>query len=310
MSDIKKYLEDYHAGKIKMGLGINIPTIDSHLRFKEAQFTMINGHDNVGKTVWILWYFLCLATIHNKKFIVYSAENKEGALMRTLIQFASGVYFKDLELGKVYDWYTRLSEHFEFVDTTKLYTSKNLLDIFAKSKADAALIDPYTGIDRDFTHASNYQFLNEARHFCNSVGMGLYVNTHPNTEAARSLHTKDSCGGDDSLIGYPKPPLKSQSEGGQPFANRPDDFITIHRYVGHPIYNYETMIFTRKVKDTDTGGMVMPINEGVTFQYNKGLGFICDGINPLSKTITDDYAFEKMQINSNFEDGDDLDLPF
>lgn len=310
---IRQYLIDYKNGDIKQGLGIDVPLFDQHLRYKDSQLNIINGHDNVGKTVWLLWYFLCLAIKHGKKFAVWSGENKAEALVRQLIQFKVGQYFKNIDEKTIFEEQLWMSQHFKFIDNKRSYKPTELFKIFEKLNCHGCLIDPYTGLDRDFSHVGNYQFLNEARAFCNGSGITTYVNTHPNTEAARSVHSKDSSPDDGSLIGYPKAPLKSQSEGGQPFANRVDDFITIHRYVGHPLYGMQTHIYTRKIKDTDTGGMVMPINEPVEFDWNKGLGFTCAGKNPLNKTIKDDHAFEPMKVNENFEEesDDEIDsLPF
>lgn len=312
-NQIKKYLIDYKNGQIKQGLGIGLPRFDEHLRFKDSQLNMVNGHDNVGKTVWLLWYFLCLAVKHNKKFAVWSGENKAEALVRQMIQFKVGRYFKNLDEKEIFEHQLWISEHFQFVDNKSIYKPTDLFKIFEKTGCHACLIDPYTGLDRDFSHIGNYQFLNESRAFCNGSGITTYVNTHPNTEAARSVHTKDSCQDDTSLIGYPKAPLKSQSEGGQPFANRVDDFLTIHRYVGHPIYGMSTHVYTRKIKDTDTGGMVMPINEPLEFDWNKGLGFTQDRKNPLNKIVKDDHAFEPMEVNKEFDnevDEEINDLPF
>lgn len=308
--EIKKYLEDYKHGRIKQGLGINLPLFDQHLRFKEAQLNIINGHDNVGKTVWLLWYFLCLAVIHEKKFVIWSGENKAPALVRQLIQFKRGQRFLNLSEKEIYEEQLWISNHFKFIDNKDIYKPTDLFKLFEQANCDAALIDPYTGLDRDFSHVGNYQFLNEARAFCNGSGVATYVNTHPNTEAARAVHTKDSVKDDVSLIGYPKPPLKSQSEGGQPFANRVDDFLTLHRYVGHPSYGFQTQLYTRKIKDTDTGGQVMPISEPIEFDWNKGLGFTLNQENPLNKTVKNDHEFEKMGVNENFENEDDTDLPF
>ena len=54
--DVTKYLLDYKHGKIKKGLGIDCP-LDDSLRFKPKQLNIILGHDNVGKTYFINWYF-------------------------------------------------------------------------------------------------------------------------------------------------------------------------------------------------------------------------------------------------------------
>ena len=79
------YLLDYRNGKIKQGLGLDC-SLDDNLRFKPKQLNIILGHDNVGKTYWITWYFLALAIKQNLKFIIWSGENQYGQLMRDMIQ--------------------------------------------------------------------------------------------------------------------------------------------------------------------------------------------------------------------------------
>ena len=54
-------LYDYYEGRIKKGLDIGVDEVDKHIRFKTGQFVMINGLDNVGKTLFVVWYFLCLS---------------------------------------------------------------------------------------------------------------------------------------------------------------------------------------------------------------------------------------------------------
>lgn len=266
-TEITKYLEDYHSGKIKLGYGINNP-LDEYLRAKHGQLNIINGIDNVGKTVWILWYFLQLSIVHNLKWVIYSGENKTGQLVRQLIQFYSGKYIKSMDLGEVFKHELQINEWFTFVDNKHFYKSSELFKIFNDIDCFGCLIDPFTGLDREFTHAANYEFLNECRAFCNQTGKSIYVNTHVHSEASRRTY------GDKSpFTGYVMPPLKSQSEGGQPFANRPDDFITIHRLVGHPHRNTITEAYIRKVKDTETGGKVSPIDAPIEFDFNNGLGF-------------------------------------
>lgn len=62
-----QYLQDYKDGKIQQGLGIGCP-LDDHIRYKQKQLNLILGHDNVGKTFWMWWYFLCINHIHSKKY--------------------------------------------------------------------------------------------------------------------------------------------------------------------------------------------------------------------------------------------------
>ena len=89
------YLLDYKNGKIKQGLEIGCP-LDNHLRFKPKQLNIILGHDNVGKSYWITWYFLTLSLTNNLKFILWSGENQHGQILRDMVQMYSGRPFKEL----------------------------------------------------------------------------------------------------------------------------------------------------------------------------------------------------------------------
>jgi hypothetical protein len=283
-----QYLEDYRNNKINKGQGIGLIDFDEHLRFKKSQLNCINGLDNVGKTAWMLWYFLALAVRHGLRFDVYSGENKPEALVRFLIECLNEKKLSNLEPKTIYNSKAFILEHFNFIDHKGFYTLDELLSMFKKTNSDACLIDPYTGLNREFTHAANYEFLNTCRNFVNNEGRTLYFNTHPNTEAARATYS-DNYG--ETLMGYHKPPSRSQSEGGQPFANRVDDFITIHRLVGHPEYNYQTHIYIRKVKDTETGGKVSPIDTPQVFEWNHGCGFTMNGQNPLNNSTKEETPF-------------------
>jgi len=44
---ITQYLEDFHNGKIKMGLGIDMPCIDDKLRYKQGQFNVVLGLEDI-----------------------------------------------------------------------------------------------------------------------------------------------------------------------------------------------------------------------------------------------------------------------
>lgn len=301
-NNISDYLQNYYEGNISLGLGTGIHEFDDSLRFKKGQFVIINGLDNVGKTAWILWYFLTLSKQHNLKWCIWSGENKAGQLTRQLIEFYTGKKLKELKHNELFKYELEISKWFTFIDNSKMYKNTELYKIFIDSKCDGCLIDPYTGMDREYTHAANYNFLNETRQFCNETGISLYVNTHPVSEAARRTFPLG-----EEYAGYPLPPSKSQSEGGQPFANRPDDFITIHRLVGHPTMQYKTLIYIRKIKDVETGGKVTPIDNPLEFDFNKGLGFTFNGINPLSDIVKDDLGLSELNNNYNF---DNEDTPF
>ena len=221
-------------------------------------------------------------------------------MVKRLIQWKIGKYIHKADELDIYNAKAWVEEHFKFIDNTGFYKSEELFAMFESLDVDAVLIDPYTGMNRDYTHAANYDFLNESRKFVNQTKKSLFVNTHPNTEAARRIY-----GLEHEYFGYPMPPSRSQSEGGQPFANRPDNFITIHRLIGHPIMKFNTQVYIRKVKDTETGGDPNAIDDPIIFEFNKGLGFVSDGINIINNAIRPDLQFQPLIPNNDFNSNQD-----
>lgn len=280
-----------------MGLDTGLAKLDEGIRFKSGQLTIVNGLDNTGKTVWILWYYLILSVKHNLKWCIYSGENKSGQLVRQLIQFYTGQRLQEMELKEVFRVEIIIQQWFTFVDNSNFYKSTELFKIFADGDYQGCLIDPFTGMNREYTHAANYDFLNESRNFCNQTGKSVYVNTHVVSEAARRVYPEGH-----EYSGYASPPSKSQSEGGQPFGNRADDFLTIHRLVGHPTRKFTTEVYIRKIKDTERGGSVSPIDDPLDFEFNSGLGFTMDGQNILNHTVKQDNALGVLTPNDDFED--------
>jgi len=295
-NEINEYLQAYHNGEIQKGLDTGLVKLDEAIRFKLGQLTIINGLDNVGKTIWMLWYMLILSKKHDVKWCIYSGENKSGQLVRQLIQFLTGRRLETLKLQDVFKYEIQIQKWFTFIDNSNFYKSSDLFKIFTDGDYQGCLIDPFTGLDRKFTHEGNYDFLNECRSFCNKTNKSVYVNTHVVSEAARRTYSDGH-----EFAGYPYPPSKSSSEGGQPFGNRTDDFITIHRLVGHPVKNYITDVFIRKIKDTETGGKVTSIDEPLEFNFNAGLGFTLDGQNILNNEVKDDLELSKLEVNDNFQ---------
>ena len=305
--DETEYLINYREGKIQMGLEIGC-YLDDHLRFKPKQLNIILGHDNVGKTYWINWYFLTLALKHNITFCVWSGENQKGQILRDLIQMYAGIPFKELTKTQIVNYSVFLEQYFCFVDNSKLYKPNELLQIFEQSGCKVGLIDPFTGLNRTMTYEGNYTFMNEAREFVNRTGMTIYINTHPNTESGRSGNLYV----DGDWKGHLKPPLKDHIEGGKAFLNRCDDMIVIHRLVKHPTLNKMTWINVEKIKDVETGGKHTNLNEPIFCNFGRGLGFEVGGVDPLTdlrpkktrKQVenTTQHTFIKSIINN--------DLPF
>lgn len=289
--DALQYLLDVRDGKIKQGLGLDC-YLDEYLRFKPKQLTIILGHDNVGKTYWINWYFLTLALKHELTFCIWSGENQKGQIMRDLIQMYRGKHFSQLTHSQIAGDLAYLEQYFTFVDNSNLYKPEEVLDLFKESGAKVGLIDPFTGLDRQMGYEGNYEFMNKARQFCNQTGITIYINTHPNTESGRSGNIY----ADGELKGHLKPPLKDHIEGGKAFLNRCDDMLVIHRLIKHPELKYKTLIGVEKIKDQETGGKHTEIEQPVKCEFNNGLGFIINGVDPLAN-------YRPKEIQKQIPDG-------
>ena len=292
--DSLQYLLDVRDGKIKQGLGIDC-FLDEHLRFKPKQLNIILGHDNVGKSFFINWYFLVLALKHNLTFCIWSGENQKGQILRDMIQMYRGKHFSKLSHSQITGDLAFLEQSFLFVDNSKLYTPDEMLAIFEKSGADVGLIDPFTGLDREMSFAGNYEFMNRARQFVNKSGMTIYINTHPNTESGRNgnLYTEGE------LKGHLKAPLKDHIEGGKAFLNRSDDVFILHRLIKHPEHKYKTWIQVEKVKDMETGGKHTEMGVPVICDFNSGLGFEINGVNPLKEHQPKEVQKELIDYTKN-----------
>lgn len=275
-----KYLYDLKDGKIKQGLGIGC-ILDEHLVYKQGEFSMFLGLDNVGKTNWIIWYFTVLSIKYKKKWCIWSGENKVGQLKRDIIQYLSKSHIKYLSKTDISKYNDIVNKHFLFIDNRKLYNHKDLLKLFKDNECDAGLIDPYTGLNHDRRISQfdrNYHICNDVREFCNKTKKSIYISIHPQTEAARRVYPVGHL-----HEGHIQAPRKADCEGGQVFPNRVDNFICLHRMISNKVLWSQTEVHIYKIKDKETGGTPTMLGEPLRFDYNKGLGFTIGGINPLKK---------------------------
>lgn len=289
-----QYLNDYLEGKVPSGLKLGCD-LDDYYVHKQGQLNIILGHDNVGKTYFLEWYFLALATNHDLKFCLFMDENYHGKVMRDLIQMYAGKKFMELSYNDVRKYETILEQNFKFVDNTKRYTPDELLNIFDKAECDVHLIDPFNGLKTPMSYSSNYDVLNDLKHFTKE-GKTIYINAHPSSASGRRSAVYPEKHG---WAGHVMPPLKSDIEGGKAFANKADDFLIVHRLTQHPdLWNY-TMVEVTKIKDTDTGGKPTMLNEPMMLDYNFGLGFVIRGkdvikrlSSPSTKAIAPNNSFD------------------
>lgn len=276
-SDYELYLQQVRTNTLPQGLTTGSALLDKHFLFKEGNFVMINGVDNVGKSKFV-WYLQLLAAMyHGWKGIIFASENTLGSCVRSMMQFYWGKpLYGDFAMNDMeYDIAKKFVEkHFLQIKAQEdLYNYKDILNMIRKTKQkypdfNHCMIDPYNSLKIDLsgfsklsTHEYHYEALSEMKAFGQQNNFGFFINHHAVTAAAR---TKDA----DKK--YPLAPNKADTEGGAKVANKADDFLTIHRVTQHPTDWMVTEVHVRKIKETETGGRPTPIDEPVKFEMYKG----------------------------------------
>jgi hypothetical protein len=290
--DYDEYLQKWRTGTFEMGKSTGIPDLDKYYLFKEGDLVIINGLDNVGKSS-IIWYLATLSNVlHDWKWLIFSSENKLGSVVRKLIEFYWSESIQSMsdekyKLGK--RWVT---ENFDIIKCSEsLFNYKDILNMTTKAlkkkKYKGLMIDPYNSLKLDMpsgskqaTYDYHYEAASYIQLYCKNNNISVYLNCHVGTPAARN---KDNSG-------YTKAPQKEDTEMGVMFANKADQFITVHRITQHPTEWMFTEIHIRKVKETETGGRVTPyaspislkmIQGGCGFEYCTTRTFTENGLNPI-----------------------------
>lgn len=285
-SDSIMELDDIRLGKIEKGFGIGNDKFDRHILFKRSEFNMINGHDNVGKTDVLLWYFVCLAKKHNLKFNIYSSENTHRSQVFKLFNFWTGKRLdKDFnnDTKGFHRTLNEITDCFNFIRADKRYSANQILDIATNNSADGLLIDPFNSLmtETGNKHQEDYDICANIRLFCSTTETTTFVNSHLVTQAARNLYTKPH-----EFEGNLKPPEKADTEGGQKFANRSDNFWSIHRMTQHADYWSRTELHVRKIKETITGGSTTMRDDPIYMDWENHCRYKINGKNPLASTYS------------------------
>lgn len=301
--DEADYLQQVRTQTLPQGLNTGYPEFDKYFRFKNGNLVIVNGHDNVGKSSF-LWYLAVLANaLHGWKWIMYCAENTEPQVRKSLMQYRAGKALHEMNHVE-YEYYTKWAyDNFTIIKSERIVTAHELLmmgqKLVARSYHHAFMIDPYNALDIDLentklnSHEYHYRVTSEFRAFCKRNKTAIYLNCHAVTEALRRTHK------DGPYTNYPMPPNKADTEGGGKFANRADDFLTIHRYTQHPTDFNLTEIHVRKIKETETGGRPTLKDDPIRFKMERGIhGFFepTTGFNPLvSEEMKQKRAAQQVQ---------------
>ena len=235
---IKDKILDVKYGRVKEGLGIDIPEIDEYLRFKKGNFNLLIGHANVGKTTIIIYLF-----------VVWAIEWCDN-------------HFKIIDVEDLYT-YKQLLKESESIKEAWNY--------------DALLVDPYNSLAKDYNllkvvggHEYDYQVASEFRMFAKQNNVSLYLNAHGVTEALRRTHPANH-----EYSNLSKPLSMGDVEGGGKWGNRADDVMCVHRYTNHSTDWLYSLLYVLKVKENETGGRPTPYEEPIRLKMKvNNTGFL------------------------------------
>lgn len=264
-----RWIDDYANGRIPVGLDTGDPELDKFFRYKK-EFTIINGHSNVGKTTMALYLMVNSAVRHGWKWVVYSSENRTASLKMSIIQFAMNKPISSMnymERKRAYEW---VGKHFTVISNKQVYSYGDIIvfleKVMKQQDVDAVFIDPYNSLKIELgnsnigTHEYHYEAASEFLTFSTANNVAVWLNMHSVSEAQRR---KDA-------DGMPVAPYAEDTEGGGKFVNRADCFLTIHRKVQHPDHSQRkiTELHVRKVRDVETGGEPTGLDDPVRFEMN------------------------------------------
>lgn len=265
-----EWINNFASGNIELGLTTGNHHLDKYFLFKK-EFTIINGHSNVGKTTMALYLMVTSAVLHKWRWIIYSSENKTAAVKMRLMEFLVDVPVNEMHYEERVAAYKWVNEHFTIINNDQVYSYTDLL-VFAEKlirqeKYDGFLIDPYNSLKTTISknvqlssHEYHYEAASEMLTFSVNNNMAVWLNTHAVTEAQRRK-------GPDGL---PIAPFAEDSEGGGKWSNRADSFLTFHRKVQSPEHHVRqrTEIHVRKQRSQETGGMPTPYDDPVVMEIN------------------------------------------
>ena len=292
-----EWIEKFAKGDIPKGLTTGIPELDKYYLFKK-EFTIINGHSNVGKTTMALYLMVASSVLHGWRWIIYSSENKTAAVKMRLMEFLVDIPIDQMHYEERVSSFKWVNKHFTVIDNSQVYSHTDLL-IFAEKLLkqehyDGLLIDPYNSLKITMskgkelsTHEYHYEAASDLLTFSNSKNIAVWVNAHAITEAVRRK-------GPDGL---PVAPFAEDTEGGGKWANRCDIFLTFHRKVQSPDREIRSRmeIHVRKMRNQETGGTNSPFDEPILLEMNyTRTGF--SGVGTGSK------SFKPLYLNSGLLD--------
>tara|TARA_R110001583_G_scaffold23353_4_gene86399 strand:+ start:13533 stop:15317 length:1785 start_codon:yes stop_codon:yes gene_type:complete len=265
-----EWINKFANGDIAKGLSTGVTSLDNHFLFKK-EFTIINGHSNVGKTTMAMYLIVTSAILHDWHWIIYSSENKTAAVKMKLMEFLVDIPIDQMHYEERVEAFKWVNDHFTIISNAEVYSYTDLI-VFAekllKQKPyDGFLIDPYNSLKITMSngtglssHEYHYEAASELLTFSNSNNIAVWLNTHAITEAARRK----------GMDGLQTAPFAEDTEGGGKMVNRSDCFLTFHRKISAPEFDIRNRmeVHVRKVRSQETGGVPTSYDQPILFEMN------------------------------------------
>lgn len=259
-NEIEIYFKNVIDGTLPQGLKLEVDELDKYFCFKKGLY-LINGFDNVGKSIIALWKLVKMAQLYQWKFLIYPAENSIGFVSRKIVEFQQKKPLSECDIKNGLEF---LDAYFSFIDNRKTYTWQEILRTFNDTDKDGLIIDPYDALKIDLKQGYNSyncheEAVTELQMYCRKEDKLIWINLHTYTGAARKLDAD----------GLPKAPGKADTNYGVLFANSGDFFLTYHRKVQSKEKYRRMETHVRKVRETETGGRCTIHDKPVILELNE-----------------------------------------
>ena len=201
------------------------------------------------------------------------------SLIRKLVEFKSQKPINKISKEEL-DKHTKfVYEHFKFIDCEQNYDYLDLLSlcevVMPQYDFDCLIIDPINSLRKNkgmmqYSNAFeyNYEMMTDFRIFVKKYEKALWLIMHSVTSAFRAKYPTNH-----EFAGHPIPLAMSDVESGNVFANRTDDFYTIHRLTQHESRWIYTEVHCKKIKDHDLGCKPTPFDSPLILESIKTVSY-------------------------------------
>jgi hypothetical protein len=275
----------YHNG-LPQGLGINLPELDSLIRWETGRLSVITGVPNYGKSEFLDFITVRLNRLHGWKTLYFSPENHPVSyhLQKLVSKIADTPFDKNkITEAKLLETVEYISANFFFLNYETVTTLDDILACAAQLIHTQAIkqlvIDPYNRLEhqrpQNLTETEYIsRILDTLSNFAKRHGILIHLVAHP-----RKIQQKD---------GMFDIPTYYDINGSANFANKADYCLAVHRNI--PARQTEIHIQKVKFKNLGCQGIAhlkYSIDTGNYYQDNQtdeALDFIFGAQTPPQET--------------------------